>query len=206
MNNLYFKDPIGKFRQALESAWEIEAEAKREYQLHWADKNILGIQPHKLSEEEKAIKEEKRYWIASDFIPPEEYDPEFRERPDPNLPKLPLKVKNCFFCNVLKKDRYFNGKRGVEKFYLFNSMNVPLLSKYISGSGSILPQRVTGNCSRHQRKVSKMIKKAVHMGFFSWKGSNFTINSPFKLPKYFREQQERDPFAIPLESEREQNG
>jgi len=72
-------------------------------------------------------------------------------------------------------------------------MNVPLLAKYITGSGSILSQRITGNCHRHQRKISKLIKKAVHMGFFSWKGSNFTINSPFLIPKYFN-QQRGNPF------------
>ena len=34
------------------------------------------------------------------------------------------------------------------------------LKKYINEKGKILPRRVTGNCTEHQRFISKQIKRA----------------------------------------------
>ena len=34
------------------------------------------------------------------------------------------------------------------------------LRKYINEKGKILPRRVTGNCTEHQRFISKQIKRA----------------------------------------------
>ena len=34
------------------------------------------------------------------------------------------------------------------------------LRKYINEKGKILPRRVTGNCTEHQRYISKQIKRA----------------------------------------------
>lgn len=39
------------------------------------------------------------------------------------------------------------------------------LSRYISEKGKILPKRVTGTCSKHQREVASKIKRARIMGF-----------------------------------------
>ena len=38
--------------------------------------------------------------------------------------------------------------------------DVETLSKYVTERGKILPRRVTGTCSIHQREVTKAIKKA----------------------------------------------
>ncbi|MDO5713241.1 MAG: 30S ribosomal protein S18 [Tissierellia bacterium] len=34
------------------------------------------------------------------------------------------------------------------------------LKKYISDRGKILPRRISGNCSKHQREMTKAIKRA----------------------------------------------
>lgn len=41
-----------------------------------------------------------------------------------------------------------------------NYKNPDELQKYISEKGKILPKRVTGNCSKHQREVAIQIKRA----------------------------------------------
>ena len=41
-----------------------------------------------------------------------------------------------------------------------NYKDVPIISKYISENGKILPRRVTGTCAKHQRIVATQIKRA----------------------------------------------
>jgi hypothetical protein len=48
--------------------------------------------------------------------------------------------------------------------------------------GRILPRVDSGNCAKHQRKIAHAIKKAVHMGFFTYKSSQFQIKAPY-LPE-----------------------
>lgn len=38
--------------------------------------------------------------------------------------------------------------------------DVETLKKYVTEGGKILPRRITGTCSIHQREVTKAIKKA----------------------------------------------
>ena len=38
--------------------------------------------------------------------------------------------------------------------------DVVRLRRYISERGKILPRRITGNCARHQRLLTKAVKKA----------------------------------------------
>lgn len=57
-----------------------------------------------------------------------------------------FKRKPCFFC--LEQMEYIDYK------------NVDVVSKFINTHGKILPSRVTGTCSRHQRSLSTAIKRA----------------------------------------------
>ena len=41
-----------------------------------------------------------------------------------------------------------------------NYKDVEILKKYINERGKILPRRVTGTCSKHQRTVAEQIKLA----------------------------------------------
>lgn len=65
-----------------------------------------------------------------------------------------------------EKKKFFFSKR-VCKFCTkqldenaINYKNVDLLKKFTMPSGKILPRRISGNCSKHQKLVAKHIKRA----------------------------------------------
>lgn len=41
--------------------------------------------------------------------------------------------------------------------------DVPIISKYINEKGRILPKRMTGACSKHQRYIAMQVKRARFM-------------------------------------------
>lgn len=43
-----------------------------------------------------------------------------------------------------------------------------MLSRYIGETGKILKAGFTGNCRKHQRQVSKAIKRARHLALLPW--------------------------------------
>ena len=65
--------------------------------------------------------------------------------------------KVCSYCMDLK-DRNNTAKK-----ITIDYKNADALRKYISDRGKILPRRVTGTCSKHQRLVTIAIKRARHM-------------------------------------------
>jgi small subunit ribosomal protein S18 len=54
--------------------------------------------------------------------------------------------KFCHFC--------------VDKVVDIDYKNVRGLKRYITERGKILPSRISGNCAKHQRKLTSAIKKA----------------------------------------------
>ncbi len=42
--------------------------------------------------------------------------------------------------------------------------DVPIILKYITEKGKIMPRRMTGACSKHQRHIAQQIKWARFMG------------------------------------------
>lgn len=58
--------------------------------------------------------------------------------------------KACYFCQ----------QKNIEIDY----KNPDLLQKFISGQAKILNPKRTGTCAKHQRKLSKAIKKARILG------------------------------------------
>ena len=63
--------------------------------------------------------------------------------------------KNCVFCkNTLDIDY----------------KNIELLSRYVSSRGKILSRRISGNCAKHQRKISREIKRARFLNLISYVG------------------------------------
>lgn len=59
------------------------------------------------------------------------------------------KRKVCSFC--------------VDKIEYIDYKDTSRLRRYITERGKILPRRVSGNCARHQRGLTKAIKRARHM-------------------------------------------
>lgn len=58
--------------------------------------------------------------------------------------------KNCYFC-----------ENGVERF---DYKDVILLRKFINTVGKIIPSKRTGTCAKHQRSLSRSIKRARIIG------------------------------------------
>ena len=59
----------------------------------------------------------------------------------------------CYFCQKNIKDIDFK--------------DTELLRRFISSLGKIRPKKRTGTCSKHQRKLSKAIKRARVLGLMS---------------------------------------
>ncbi|MFW5788080.1 MAG: 30S ribosomal protein S18 [Bacillota bacterium] len=53
--------------------------------------------------------------------------------------------KSCYFCGNDKEIDYKDYKT---------------LQRYITDRGKIVPRRITGNCAKHQRKITTAIKRA----------------------------------------------
>jgi len=51
--------------------------------------------------------------------------------------------------------------------------NVKLIRKYVNDQGKIIPGRVTGTCSSHQRKLTGAIKRARNIALLSYTGNEF---------------------------------
>lgn len=52
--------------------------------------------------------------------------------------------------------------------------NVKLIRKYVNDQGKIIPGRVTGTCSSHQRKLTGAIKRARNIALLSYTGNEFS--------------------------------
>ena len=52
--------------------------------------------------------------------------------------------------------------------------NVKLIRKFVNEQGKIIPGRVTGTCSRHQRHVTRAIKRARNIALLSYSGDEFS--------------------------------
>ncbi len=59
--------------------------------------------------------------------------------------KIPRK-KVCVFCQ--------------EKVEVIDYKDLNRLKKFVTESGKMLPRRMTGTCAKHQRELSKAIKRA----------------------------------------------
>ena len=67
---------------------------------------------------------------------------------------LRFKKKICRFC--------------ANKEMIINYKSTDILKNYISETGKIEPRRLTGACAKHQRRVSREIKKARQMALIAY--------------------------------------
>ena len=56
----------------------------------------------------------------------------------------------------------------VDKNAVIDYKDTNKLKRYISERGKILPRRITGNCSKHQRKLTTAIKRARHIALMPY--------------------------------------
>jgi small subunit ribosomal protein S18 len=48
-----------------------------------------------------------------------------------------------------------------------------LLRRFVTDRGKIVPRRISGNCARHQRKVTTAIKRSRHMAILAFESESF---------------------------------
>jgi len=78
--------------------------------------------------------------------------------PKPRMLKLKLKLKK-----KLAKPRFFRKKFCrfcKEKVGDFDYKDAGRLQKFISERGKIIATRISGNCAKHQRRITRAIKRA----------------------------------------------
>ncbi|MEA3293151.1 MAG: 30S ribosomal protein S18 [Patescibacteria group bacterium] len=61
---------------------------------------------------------------------------------------------NCYFC-----------QRNIKEI---DYKNTQLLHRFLSGLGKIRARKKTGVCSKHQKMLSRSIKRARHFGLLSY--------------------------------------
>ena len=61
-----------------------------------------------------------------------------------------------------------NRKNCVDKNAVIDYKDTNKLKRYISERGKILPRRITGNCAKHQRKLTTAIKRARHIALMPY--------------------------------------
>lgn len=66
----------------------------------------------------------------------------------------PLPKKSCYFC--------------ANKVDAIDYKDTLLLRKFMSSQAKIMPPKRTGNCSKHQRMVSRAVKRARAMALISY--------------------------------------
>lgn len=51
--------------------------------------------------------------------------------------------------------------------------NTRLIRKFVTDQGKIIPGRITGTCAKHQRQLSRAIKRARNIALLSYTGEEF---------------------------------
>jgi small subunit ribosomal protein S18 len=80
------------------------------------------------------------------------------------------------------KRQYFRKKKVckfcVEKMDMIDYKRADILSQFVQERGKILPRRMTGVCSRHQRWLGVAIKRARNIALMPFAGSAAGIHAP----------------------------
>ena len=67
-----------------------------------------------------------------------------------------FKKKSCRFC--------------LDKTETIDYKDALRLKRFITEKGKIMPNRLTGNCAKHQRKITIAIKRARHIALLPYVG------------------------------------
>jgi len=77
------------------------------------------------------------------------------EKPYQNRKYQKYKKKYCRFC--------------ASSELIIDYKNHELMMRYVTNRGKMLPKRVTGNCAKHQRFLSREIKKSRSVGLMPFR-------------------------------------
>jgi len=96
------------------------------------------------------------------------------ERPDRPERRPPRPGGPAGPCGREGGRKYFRRKKVckfcVEKIEAINYKDVRLLAQFVAESGKIVPRRLTGVCTPHQRRLSTAIKRARNIALLPFAG------------------------------------
>lgn len=75
--------------------------------------------------------------------------------------------------NARRRRRYYQPKSCKfcgDKSMVIDYKNTDLLSRFVFNDGKIRPRRQTGTCAKHQRILTKAIKRARHLALMPYFG------------------------------------
>ncbi|HSW74110.1 MAG TPA: 30S ribosomal protein S18 [Candidatus Limnocylindria bacterium] len=86
--------------------------------------------------------------------------------------KIKLKISSRLLKRKSRKQSY-GAKRcrfcaDAKQIGLMDYKNATFLRSFLTERGKILPSRISGNCARHQRKLSGMIKRSRTMALLPY--------------------------------------
>lgn len=86
--------------------------------------------------------------------------------------RLKMRTNNNPDSSRQSKKYYFSRKKYClfckDKIKLIDYKNYKILQKFTLETGKIIPARVSGVCSYHQKQLTKAIKRARHMAFLKF--------------------------------------
>ncbi len=91
-------------------------------------------------------------------------------RSDEKTRKPKLKTKNKKFDS---KEKFFRKKSCrfcLDKTEVMDYKDILKLKRFITEKGKIMPNRLTGNCAKHQRKVAVAVKRARYVALLPYVG------------------------------------
>ena len=106
--------------------------------------NTENIENPSINEEENKAKADKKQHFNKETND-KDMDKETNDKDMASRKKF-FKKKICYFC-----------KNNID---VLDYKDIKLLKKYVKESGKIIPKRLNGTCSKHQRLVTKAIKRA----------------------------------------------
>jgi len=89
-------------------------------------------------------------------------------RPDDKTKKPRLKTKKFD-----SKEKFFRKKSCrfcMDKTEVIDYKDVMRMKRFITEKGKIMPNRLTGNCAKHQRKITIAVKRARYMALLPYVG------------------------------------
>lgn len=84
------------------------------------------------------------------------------------MPKPHVNIADVFAKQSKRYCRFC--KLGIE---YVDYKNIDFLSNFVNDQVKILPNRYTGNCKKHQKRVAIAVKRARHLALMPFVGDNY---------------------------------
>ena len=116
-----------------------------------------------------------------DYIPPEEY--EFLKYQKPEAPPPPLNARAAGSLQARPRPQFFDRpkcdnrkNKHIIPRHLFTPSALPMLEDFLTEQGTLIRRKTSGLCGVCQRRITKMVKRARHLGIIPWNLDFYSVN------------------------------